>query len=417
MSMDILFAVPYVPNPIRVRPFHLIRGLLRRGHRVTVATLWATPAERADLAALRAAGAAVIAHRLPRWRSLWNCLRALPTGAPLQAAFCWHPALAREIAARQRGGRHDLLHVEHLRGARLALAAAAVPGPPIVWDSVDCISALFAQAATQSRSRAGRLMARAELPRTRRHEGWLLGQFARVLVTSPTDRDALLALATDAAPITVLPNGVESDDVAPGDGGRDPATLVITGKMSYHANVTAALHLVTDIMPLVWAVRPEVRVEIAGKEPPPTLRALAADHRVTVTGTVPDLRPYLRRATIAVAPVPYGVGIQNKTLEAMASGAPVVASPQASAALTAQPGRDLEIAASPEAFAATLLALLADPARRARLGAAGRAYVVRHHSWDAIVAALESSYAAALATPARRPTAHPAAPHPLPHPR
>lgn len=95
--MNILFIVPYVPNLIRVRPYNLIRHLAAHGHEVTVLTLWSTEAERADAEALKQHCHRVVALPLPRWRSLWNCLRALPTPVPLQAVYCWQPALARRL--------------------------------------------------------------------------------------------------------------------------------------------------------------------------------------------------------------------------------------------------------------------------------------------------------------------------------
>jgi glycosyltransferase involved in cell wall biosynthesis len=195
-------------------------------------------------------------------------------------------------------------------------------------------------------------------------------------------------------PISVLPNGVDLTYFTPTKETREPATLVITGKMSYHANVTAVLHLVQDIMPHVWAQRPDVNVWIVGKDPSRAVRTLATRYapRVIVTGVVPDMRPYLRRATIAAVPLVYGAGSQFKVLEAMACGTPVVATPQATVALAAQPGRDLEVAEGAEAFAQAVLALLDDPARREQLGQAGRAYVEQHHSWDAIVEQLEAVY-------------------------
>jgi hypothetical protein len=133
---------------------------------------------------------------------------------------------------------------------------------------------------------------------------------------------------------------------------------------------------------------------------------------VTVTGIVPDIRPYLRRATLAVAPVPYGAGIQNKVLEAMACGTSVVASPQAISALAIQPGRDLVVAEGVEGFARAVLALLDDPARRAELGQAGRAYVEAHHAWDAVAAQLVGIYQAAIGSSCcgRSPTAPPPPP-------
>lgn len=171
--------------------------------------------------------------------------------------------------------------------------------------------------------------------------------------------------------------------------------------MSYHANVTAALYLVNDIMPLVWAQRPDVEVWIVGRDPTAEVRKLAANQptlpgsgqpRVVVTGGVPSMPEYIQSAAVAVAPLLYGAGIQNKALEAMACGTPVVATHQATAALTVVSDRELLIADTPEAFAEALLKLLADPTLRAQIGEAGRRYVETHHSWDAAAGALEQLY-------------------------
>lgn len=395
--MNLLFIVPYVPNRIRVRPYQLLRGVARRGHRVTLATLWSSDEERADLDALRTEGIEVIAARLSRSRSAWNCAAGLLTGRPLQADYCWEPELARQIEAALRTLRYDVVYVEHLRGARYGLLARGVARAPVVWDSVDCISHLFEQAAAQSESRQGRLMARFELPRTRRYEAWLLRQFDHALVTSEMDRRALLGLPADglgaAAPLSVLPNGVDLAYFTPSDEPRETATIVFTGKMSYHANVTAAVYLIGEVMPRVWARRPEARVVIVGKDPTREVRALAeGTERVVVTGEVADMRPYLRRATLAVAPMPYGAGIQNKALEALACGTPLVATSQAVAALQAAPGQEVAVADGAEALAGAIVALLEDAGRRERLGRAGRRYVEREHDWGRVVGRLESVY-------------------------
>jgi glycosyltransferase involved in cell wall biosynthesis len=165
--------------------------------------------------------------------------------------------------------------------------------------------------------------------------------------------------------------------------------------MSYHANVTAALHLVSDIMPLVWQVRPNARVQIVGKDPPREIRELAIHHwpLAISTGTVPDIRPFLRGATVAVAPIAYGAGIQNKVLEAMACGTPVVATTQAVSALGARDGEQLLIGDGAEAFARQVLRLLEDGELRRRIGQAGRCYVEKNHDWDGIVDRLVETYA------------------------
>jgi sugar transferase (PEP-CTERM/EpsH1 system associated) len=401
--MRILFVVPYTPNLIRVRPYNLIRYLSARGHEVIVLTQFSGESEQADAVALQAHCGRVIALPLRRWRSLWNCLATLPTGVPLQAAYCWQPALARQLGAlvEQRNGRpsFDVIHVEHLRGVRYGLYlkrrfGPANKQPPIVWDSVDCISLLFRRAATHSESRLSRWVARFELGRTQRYEGWLAQQFDRVLLTSPIDRDAFDALNPCASSaLSVLGNGVDVEYFRPAEGNaREPATIVVTGKMSYHANVTMTLFLIREIMPAVWAQRPDVKVAIVGKDPPQEVRALAQHPAISVTGTVADLRPYIQHATIAAVPIAYGAGIQNKVLEAMACATPVIATPQAVTALTAVPDRELLVAPDAPGLAQTILALLADPARQRAIGEAGRAYVETHHNWRNIAAQLEEIY-------------------------
>jgi glycosyltransferase involved in cell wall biosynthesis len=138
---------------------------------------------------------------------------------------------------------------------------------------------------------------------------------------------------------------------------------------------------------------------LVGKDPSRELGRLAAARpgQVVITGTVPDVRPYLRKAAVAVAPLVYGVGCQNKVLEAMACGTPVVATPRAVGALSAVPGRDVVVADGPQAFSDALLRLLEHPAEQSEVGRAGRAYVETHHRWDRIAAQLEAIYSDVMA--------------------
>jgi glycosyltransferase involved in cell wall biosynthesis len=408
--MNILYIVPNPPSLVRVRPYNLIRRLYARGHHITVATVWSNVEERHDLTHLQSHGIAVLAAPLSRGRVVRNLLRALTTGAPLQTLYCEVDTLKqtirdwiRESDDGRSGRKVDVVHVEHLRGVRYGLhLRPQCQNLALVWDSVDCISHLFEQAAAHSRSASARLMARLELPRTRHYEGWLIEQFDQVLVTSEVDRRALetlrsASLSESNSKITVLPNGVDLTYFTPTDSPREPATILFSGKMSYHANVTAALYLLNEIMPRVWAHSPQVQVVIAGKDPAPELqRAQRRLSNVRLTGTVPDLRPYLRSATIAVSPLVYGAGIQNKVLEALACATPVVASRQAVSALATVDGEHLLVAENADTFARCILDLLADPLRRRQLGIAGRHYVEQHHDWDRIVDRLEQIYLSAL---------------------
>jgi glycosyltransferase involved in cell wall biosynthesis len=341
---------------------------------------------------------------VPLARSLWNCVRGLAGAAPLQACYCRSPVMTAIVraAAAQRAGC-DVLHVEHLRAAPYGLPAAGLPS---VYDGVDCMTRLLGQTAADGPTLTSRLTARFELPRTRRFERELVRRFDRVVVSAENEREALLALAAPldrASPterVHVVPNGVDPEYFAPLDVPREPATLIFLGRMGYHANLAAARRLVTEIMPRVWARRPEARVLVVGPDPPAELRALAAraGSRVEVTGYVPDVRPYLGSATVSVSPLSYAVGVQNKVLEAMAMATPVVATPAAAAGLHAVHGEHLLAAEDADAFAASVRGLLDDPAWARRLGVSGRRYVEAQHDWVAVARQLEAIYCDAIAS-------------------
>lgn len=415
--MRVLFVVPYVPSLIRVRPFHFVQGLARRGHEITLAAPARVGEERDGLQIQTGGGIRLLTEHLGPLRCLWNCVLAAPTRFPFQARYAWNPVLGQILAREVRRQQYDVIHVEHLRGAvygtrlirdRDNLSHISQVRIPVVWDSVDCISHLFRQAQRQSLSLATRLITRMELRRTEPYEAWLTSQFDRVLVTSPADRRALqeLRVSHRMQPIdniAVIPNGVDLDYFRPTAVRRDPATLVFVGKMSYHANVTAVRHLVEDVMPLIWAVHPEVRLLIVGKDPPRSVKSLqtrdpaaaraSSAPRVIVTGTVDDVRPYLWQATIAVAPLTYGAGIQNKVLEAMACGTPLVATRTAVSSLGVRAGEHLLVADTAADFANSVLTLLRNNHLQQHLAQNALRYVSTFHDWDTVTSALEAKYA------------------------
>jgi sugar transferase (PEP-CTERM/EpsH1 system associated) len=402
--MKVLYVTAYVPSRIRTRPYNLIRALVRLGHHVTLLTAAGTsPEEQKQADELRGWGLPVEIFPVPLMRSLGNCLRALPTREPLQAVYAYHPGMEQRLSEVLREESFDVVHVEHLRAARLV---RAVTPTPAVYDSVDCISLLFEQAAQSGAQLRSRVMTTVDLARTRRYEARLLTRYNQVVVTSQRDKNALEELAhrflpphARPAPITVVTNGVDLDYFRPQDdtGQRDSRTVIFTGKMSYHANIAAALYFAQEVLPRIWAQAPDVQFQIVGKDPPEAVRQLATDGRIQVTGTVDDLRPYLAQATVAVCPALYAVGIQNKVLEAMAMGTPVISTPAGCAALAAEESQAVLVSADEEKLAATVLRVLSDPALARRLSAAGRRYVEAHHSWKAAARRLAGVYEQAQA--------------------
>lgn len=409
--MNILFVTPYVPSQIRTRPYNLIRSLVRLGHRLTLLTAAGTsPEEQEQVEDLRDWGVNTEAFPVPLLQSLRNCIGALPKREPLQAVYCRQQAMEKRVTQLSKEGTFDVAHIEHLRAARLV---RAVQGIPTVYDSVDCISLLFEQAAKRGARLRSRLMTTLDLSRTRPYEAWLLTQYDQVVITSRRDKEALEELArrylpddAQPAPVTVITNGVDLEYFQPRPQEpsvvSSPPTVIFTGKMSYHANVASVLYFTRQVLPHIWEGNPEVRFQIVGKDPPETVQQLAADERIHVTGYVEDMRPYLAQATVAVCPVPYSVGIQNKVLEAMAMGVPVVCTTAAFDGLKARSGLDVLVGTTEEEFAQQVLRVVSNGGLAEDLTTHGRKYVESHHNWDAKARRLVGIYEKARSSAGHR---------------
>ncbi len=394
--MRVLFVSSSVPSPLRSRPYAWIKSLAALGHDVELFTLSRNGRDAAALADVRRYCASVTVEPLPSWRPWLNGLQTLADRDPFQVTASRHPVFAEKVRTAAAGGVADVAHIEHPAAACFAPMVSPLP---TVYDAVGSFGQLAHDTRRCGPRSADRWGAAIELRRTRAFEREMLYRFERVLVSSPIDgsrlRDAA-ATAAAASRLVIVPSPVDLDYFRPGDGAREPATLLFLGTMSFHANVAAVRRLVVHIMPRVWQERPDVRVLIVGRGPGREVRAFARDSRIAVTGYVDDIRVFLARATMAVCPAIYGVGTHHMVLEAMASGVPVLASHRAVEALDAEPGVHLAVADSAEDFAAGILHLLDAPADRRTLASRGRAYVAAHHQGPLLGRTLERAYHEAI---------------------
>jgi glycosyltransferase involved in cell wall biosynthesis len=196
--------------------------------------------------------------------------------------------------------------------------------------------------------------------------------------------------------IHVIPNGVDTDAFSPAPQRSASATIIFTGNMGYGPNRLAVRWFVERCLPLIARACPDARLVVVGARPPRDVRALAGHANVSVRGFVRSMADALREATVAVAPIQSGAGMQNKILEAMATGLPVVTTPCGLGTIAATTGRHVLVAETSNAFADAVVTLLRDPDLAARIGRSAREYVAAHHSWEASAQRVESIYESLL---------------------
>ncbi len=391
--MRILFVTPYVPSRIRVRPFNLIKSLSAL-HEISLVSLLCDEYEREMVEDVAKFCASVDLVPLPKRKAYKNCLVALPTLMPLRVAYYKSSAFAHRIKQVIRERDIELVHGELIKVVPALQAMQAQENIPFLYDSVDCISWYLQQQWHTARNPLKKTFVYTELKKMRRYEVQSLLAFDQVVITSEHDYDRLTALGGGLQQIKVVPNGVDTSYFTPPAFPREKDSLVFCAKLDYYPNSHAIVSFCREILPLIWEQRPEVRLTIVGNNPPQAVRNLGLDRRITVTGYVPDIRPYLSKAAIALAPLQIAAGMQNKVLEALAMGLPVVATPGSCRSLQVKNGIELLIAEGGQAYADAVLKVLDNQQLARDLGSAGRRYVELNHSWEATANMLSNLYQA-----------------------
>jgi sugar transferase (PEP-CTERM/EpsH1 system associated) len=347
------------------------------------------------------------------WQAAWSrpgvaaraLLRARP-GQPLTLGWFHDPRLAAWVRAGIVERRWDAAFVYSSAMAPYLMRPEAADIGRRVLDLVDVDSEKWRAYAAQAQGLM-RLVWGREARTLLAFERRAVASFDRTLLVSKEEAERFAELAPECAPkLGHIDNGVDMarfDPALPWPSpfkGRPGPAIVFTGTMSYRPNIEAVIWFAEQVMPRLrdgagQDAAPEFH--IVGANPSPAVLALRARQGVHVTGAIPDVRPYLAHAALAVAPLRIARGIQNKVLEAMAMARPVVASPEAFAGVRAEAGRDLLVAEGVEETVRRVKEVLGG--EHAGLGPAARQAVARGHDWKATLRALDD----VLSAPARAP--------------
>lgn len=387
--MRILFVVPNVPSSIRPRPLNFIRGL-SQNHQVSVVCLATNDVDERSSSELSQNCHSFEIVRLSRWRSLLNCLRALGSRQALRCAYFDSPKLRAIVRARVEAREVDLLHAEHLK--TLSIVKPVLGKVPAVLDAVDCLSMLESRRFGVTKNPFLKIFSWIESRRFARSEAEASRCFNRIAISSSPDRNAYPVPPDLRNKIDVIPNGVDLDHFKFRQFRPRKNLLVFCAKLDYFPNEDAALYFTNAVWPRLRARRPELRLEIVGSRPPRSVLRMDGKRNVRIIGSVPDVRPYLGRAFVALCPIRIRAGIQNKMLEAMALGVPVVATSICCEGLSVVPGQHLLAAEDASGFASAIELLLDNMALRQSILESARAYVERYHNWSDSLSALLNSY-------------------------
>ncbi len=397
--------LPYPPHQgMAIRAYNLLAGLRDRC-RVDLYSLSSSPDAAQHATALRQVCETVVVLPAPT-RTRAQRLRALlTTRLPDMALRAYSPAFAGAVLRALAQGEYSVLHVESIEMAPYALAAlrANLPRRPrILFDDLNAEYLLQRRAFETDLGHPRRWVAAAysfvQWRRLARYERQVCRLADCVVAVSEWDRDALARLAPGAN-VCVVPNGIDASSyvnyAAEGQGPTADTPgpkLVFTGKMDFRPNVDAVCWFVDAILPRVRAHVPDAHLYIVGQRPAPAVQALGSRPGITVTGFVPDVRPYIAAADVYVVPMRMGGGTRLKVLEAMTMGKAVVSTSLGCEGYGLTPGREIVVADDAARFADETVALLRDPARREQLGALAREFAVSRYDWSRIVPLLERAY-------------------------
>lgn len=350
---------------------------LNANHDVTVASIVRSEEESDQGVGLSDYCCRVVEARVHEYVQAARTIGRLFTDSPSSMGYFYSPYLERRIQQLLQETSFDLIFVHC---SSVAPYVAKVRDIPKILDFGDMDSQKWLELA-KYRPFPFNLGYMLEGRKLMAWEKRLARQFT-LCTTTTRSEEATLAGYRTGAKTECVPNGVDHEFFCPSDQPYDDREISFLGRMDYFPNRHCMVKFCDSVWPLLRQRLPGIKLSIIGAEPAPEIRRLAQLPGVTVSGSVVDVRPLARRAAATVAPLEIARGTQNKILESLALGVPVVCSRLAMQGVNVHEGEHLLVADTPREYVEALTILLTNPQRRATLAAAGRARVLECHNWS-----------------------------------
>lgn len=324
---------------------------------------------------------------LPKSKAIWNTLKGTYKNMPLQVAYFQMPAMQKKIDELLAKEDFDAVHIQHIRLAPYWEKKTDIPR---ILDLPDAFS-LYWKRRIDNVMGPKKLFTQIEYKRLLKYEN-KLNQFDLALVCS--QEDLLYLQETHGIhDIALLPNGVNTDTfpLEKHDYSQNQ-TVLFTGNMDYAPNVDAVVYFAEEIWPNIQLEHPNIQFIIAGQNPVDKVQVLAKDPSIKVTGFVESIADEYRKASIVVAPLRFGAGTQNKVLEAMAMGVPVISHNIGFEGLNIESGQGVILCQDSKEFIQASNRLLANEADRQSTGEAGQTVIKEHFTWEIVSQQLEKYF-------------------------
>ncbi|MCC6720999.1 MAG: glycosyltransferase [Bacteroidia bacterium] len=386
--MKILFVANRVPYPPYRGDKLKIYNIARRlsiNHELFLITFAESKKELDYKIELEKIFSKVIIIYLPKWKSFFNCFLAIFTSIPLQVAYFKSKLLQQTIKHFLLNNKIDIIHTQHLRMSQFTKDIKIAK----ILDFPDAFSLYWKRRLENRKNNLFKIFENIEFKRLYNYEKNILKFYNLGLVCSVEDLN-YIKKEHNIQNIALLKNGVDFDTFS--SAAHDYSindVIIFTGNMNYSPNIDAILYFANDIFPLILNKKNNVKFIIAGQKPVKSICKLKSQN-IEVTGFVENLNEYYKKASVVISPLRFGAGTQNKVLEAMAMGIPVVCTKIGFEGLEVKNGEGVFCETNPIDFASRVIELLESELMRKKCGTQGNEIAKKNFCWDIIVKQLEN---------------------------
>lgn len=385
--MKILFITPRLPYPPikgdKLRAYNFIK-CLSQNYTIDLCSFIENPREQEYVKELRNYCRSINIIQLSKSKSYINAIFGLFNKLPLQVNYYFSRKMQQKINYLLKKEGYDLIQVVLLR---MMPYVSKVTDAPIILDHIDALSLNMHRRGESEKSFFKKLIFKLEKMRVAIYEKQASKIYRDAIITSQVDKDAI-----GDNNITVIPNGVDTKYFKPDAYAQKDIDLLFTGNMEYFPNINAVEYFFKRIHPLIVKTSNNIKIYIVGPNPPAWLKNLNNNKDIFITGFVDDLREYYNRAKVFIAPLQAGSGIQNKILEAMAMGLPVITTSYGNSGILARHNEEIIITDDLKTILTNIIDLLNNHQKSTYLSNNARRLVEEKFSWNNSTKLLENIY-------------------------